>query len=150
MKAKCNIPDCPYVCRSDKLIDVEENSLHEDEDGNMFYTGVCYQCKPAETTDIPYENVINKTSQPIHPKRKKTMSKSKDWNQTLAAKLLGISTRQLRNYAMNPPDDQWPGWEDAILLKQWKNARDDRDKLNRALAKSLGYKEGFSEAFKRK
>lgn len=82
-------------------------------------------------------------------RRKKTMSKSKDWNQSMAAKLLGISTRQLRNYAKNPPDEHWPGWEDAILLKQWKNARDDRDKLNRALAKSLGYKEGFSEAFKR-
>lgn len=62
MKAKCNIPDCPYVCRSKGIIDVEENSLHEDEDGNMFYTGVCYQCKPAEITDIPYEGVFDEAS----------------------------------------------------------------------------------------
>lgn len=86
----------------------------------------------------------------IRPKRKKTTSKSKDWNQTMAAKLLGISTRQLRNYAKNPPDGDWPGWEDPILLRQWKNKRDDRDKMNQALARSLGYKEGYSEAFRRK
>lgn len=58
LKAHCNIPDCPYICRTGKIVDIEDDSLHEDEYGNMFYTGVCYQCKPAEITDIPYEDVF--------------------------------------------------------------------------------------------
>lgn len=82
--------------------------------------------------------------------RKKTTSKSKDWNQRMAADLLGISTRQLRKYEKNPPDAEYPGWWDALAFKLWVNRRNDRDEMNRRLAASLGYKEGYSEAFKRK
>lgn len=58
IKAKCNIPDCPYICRSRKIITIEDDSLNEDEDGNMFYDAVCYQCKPAQPTKIPYEDTF--------------------------------------------------------------------------------------------
>ena len=78
------------------------------------------------------------------------ISPSKDWNQTMAARLLGISVRQLRRYARHPPDADWPGWTDPILLKRWLNQRQARDAMNKAMARSLRYKEGFTEAFRRK
>ena len=90
----------------------------------------------------------------VRPKKKRsprksgarTQSKSRDWNQAMAAKLLGITTRQLRNYKRCPPDGDWPGWEEPIALQKWKNQRDDREAMHRAMACRLGYKEGFSES----
>lgn len=153
--------DCPNGCGEDaRMIKVASGS----------YVAVCNHQSLTESIPIHADQVelyefdqvafdravkagrikIEAIKSPDRPKRRKTMSRSKDWNQQMAADLLGISTRQLRNYAKNPPDDEWPGWEDAILLKQWKNKRDDRDKMNQALAKSIGYKEGYSEAFKKR
>ena len=74
----------------------------------------------------------------------------KDWSQELAARLIGISTRQLRRYQANPPDADWPGWEDPVALGLWKNKRDDRRLMHQALANSLRYREGVTEAHLRR
>ena len=71
-------------------------------------------------------------------------STTEEWTQADAAKLLGISTRQLRRYKTNPPKD-WPGWENPLALKKWKINYDDRDAMAFALKKSLSYKEGITE-----
>ena len=71
-------------------------------------------------------------------------STTEEWTQADAAKLLGISTRQLRRYKTNPPKD-WPGWENPLTLKKWKINHDDRDAMAFALKKSLSYKEGITE-----
>ena len=71
----------------------------------------------------------------------------KDWNQELAAQMIGVSTRQLRRYQENPPDADWPGWEDPVALGLWKNKRDDRRLMHQALARSLRYHEGVTEAY---
>lgn len=153
--------DCPNGCGEDARVVATSSGA---------YVAVCNHKAITESITIPADQVelyefdqvafdrevkaghiiVEKIPDPSRPKRRKTMAVSKDWNQRMAADLLGISTRQLRNYSKNPPDDKWPGWEDPLLLKQWINQREDRDKMHQALANSLGYKEGYSEAFKKR
>ena len=78
------------------------------------------------------------------PKNHYDKSNSEEWTQSDAAILLGISTRQLRRYKMNPPRD-WPGWEDPILLKKWKINHDERNEMAHALKRSIPYREGITE-----
>ena len=104
---------------------------------------------------LEYELSKQKTYVPESPKEATSSSKSydkspsKDWTQKDAAKLLGISTRQLRTYKKNPPKD-WPGWEDPLLLKKWKITQDDRSLMSQAMKNSLSYKEGITERHIRK
>ena len=51
----------------------------------------------------------------------------------------------LRHYKTHPPDCHWPGWEDPIRLAQWKNQREDADRLARALRSAVPYREGPTE-----
>ena len=80
-------------------------------------------------------------------KRKKQMhekSHLKEWTQNDAAKMLGITTRQLRRYKKAPPSN-WPGWEDPITLKKWLINQNDKSAMAIALKNSLPYKEGITE-----
>ena len=90
------------------------------------------------------EGMQTELAQP-RQRKKYNRSKSRDWTQQKAANLLGISTRQLRNYKRNPPDDHWPGWEDPIQLQQWKNQREDRDRMARALSRTIPFRENVTE-----
>lgn len=73
-------------------------------------------------------------------------SMPKGWSQELAAQLIGVSPRQLRRYQANPPDADWPGWDDPVALGIWKNKRDDRRRILQALAHRMSYREGITEA----
>ena len=80
-------------------------------------------------------------------KRKKQLhekSPLKEWTQNDAAKMLGITTRQLRRYKKSPPNN-WPGWEDPITLKKWLINQNDKSAMAIALKNSLPYKEGITE-----
>ena len=103
-------------------------------------------CKIIENTiRVEANRIIEVILNALHPGiRRKSVPK--DWNQELAAQMIGVSTRQLRRYQENPPDADWPGWEDPVALGLWKNKRDDRRLMHQALANSLRYREGVTEA----
>ena len=97
------------------------------------------------TIRVEADRIIEAILGALHPGTSRR-SVSKDWNQELAAQMIGVSTRQLRRYQENPPDADWPGWEDPVALGLWKNRRDDRRLMHQALALSLQYREGVTEA----
>jgi len=82
--------------------------------------------------------------------RKYDKANSRDWTQKTAAEMLGITTRQLRNYKKKPPDEHWPGWQDPILLKLWMNKREDRDSMAQKLRNALPYHETATECARKK
>ena len=98
-----------------------------------------------DTIRTEADRIIGKLLDALHQGTHRK-SVPKDWNQELAARLIGVSTRQLRRYQENPPDADWPGWEDPIALGLWKNKRDDRRLMHQALARNLRYREGVTEA----
>ena len=103
-------------------------------------------CKIVENTiRVEADRIIEAILGALHPGTSRR-SVPKDWNQELAAQMIGVSTRQLRRYQENPPDADWPGWEDPVALGLWKNRRDDRRLMHQALALSLQYREGVTEA----
>ena len=103
-------------------------------------------CKIVENTiRAEADRIIEAILGALHPGTSRR-SVPKDWNQELAAQMIGVSTRQLRRYQENPPDADWPGWEDPVALGLWKNRRDDRRLMHQALALSLQYREGVTEA----
>ena len=79
------------------------------------------------------------------PPRRYDRSAAPEWTQRAAADFLGITPRALRHYKTHPPDCHWPGWEDPIRLAQWKNQREDADRLARALRSAVPYREGPTE-----
>ena len=107
-------------------------------------------CKIIEDTiKVEADRIITSLLDALRPESpRKTVPK--DWSQELAAQLIGVSTRQLRRYQANPPDIDWPGWEDPVALGRWKNKRDDRRLMHQALANSLRYREGVTEAHLRR
>lgn len=103
-------------------------------------------CKIIENTiRVEADRIIGALLNALHPGTRRK-SAPKDWNQELAAQMIGVSTRQLRRYQENPPDAEWPGWEDPVALGLWKNKRDDRRLMHQALARNLQYREGVTEA----
>ena len=103
-------------------------------------------CKIVENTiRVEADRIIEAILGALHPGTSRR-SVPNDWNQELAAQMIGVSTRQLRRYQENPPDADWPGWEDPVALGLWKNRRDDRRLMHQALALSLQYREGVTEA----
>ena len=98
-----------------------------------------------DTIRVEADRIIGTLLDALHQGTRRK-SVPKDWNQELAAQMIGVSTRQLRRYQENPPDAEWPGWEDPVALGLWKNKRDDRRLMHQALARSLQYREGVTEA----
>ena len=64
------------------------------------------------------------------------------WSQKDAARLLGITPRQLRSYKSRPPDSDWPGWKDPVKLKTWANARNGGARMAQAIKHHLPLREG--------
>ena len=120
--------------------------------GNPATIGCVYSCTGAFSFalyEVEADRIITALLDALRPEiPRKTVPK--DWNQELAAQLIGVSTRQLRRYQTNPPDADWPGWEDPVALGLWKNKRDDRRLMHQALANSLRYREGVTEAHLRR
>ena len=103
-------------------------------------------CKIVENTiRVEADRIIEAILGALHPGTSRR-SVPKDWNQELAAQMIGVSTRQLRRYQENPPDADWPGGEEPVALGLWKNKRDDRRLMHQALAFSLQYRAGVTEA----
>ena len=98
-----------------------------------------------DTIRVEADRIIGTLLDALHQGTRRK-SVPKDWSQELAAQMIGVSTRQLRRYQANPPDADWPGWEDPVALGLWKNKRDDRRLMHQALANSLRYREGVTEA----
>ena len=152
----CNVRDCGCA-KCGKTLTVIDNP-YENADGQSVYPAMCNWLSPPEPYDIPVDEVeaylrdlttpdaaqleSKDLNQQPKPTRRYHKSKVKDWNQEAAAALLGISTRQLRNYAKNPPDGEWPGWEDPVALRIWHNNRIGATRMAKAIKHHLPLREG--------